>query len=75
LQCAAGQHLAAALRADIDRLAGKFVQAVLPSARRAIVGRRCGKQAAAEGQFGGAMAVGQEADVTDAVEAVRHQQF
>src|SRR5271163_4237933 len=49
------------------------MEALLPTARQwSIRRRRCGQQIAAERQLLAAMAVGKEADVADAMEAVRH---
>jgi len=60
-------------RAAIDRLAGEVVEAILPPARQwSIRRRRCGQQIAAERQLLAPTAVGKEADVADAMEAVRH---
>src|SRR5271166_5442546 len=49
------------------------MEALLPTARQWSIRRRwCGQQIAAERQLLAAMAVGKEADVADAMEAVRH---
>src|SRR5271165_7021894 len=67
------QHLTATAGADIDRLTGELMEAILPPARQWSIGwRRCGQQIAAERELLAAMAVGKEADVADAMEAVRH---
>ena len=74
MQRAVGQHPAATPGADIDVVAGKVAEAILPTAWRLWIRRRrrYGQQIAAERQLGGAMAVGEEADVADPVEAVGH---
>ena len=67
----ARMHRAAAVRADVERLAGQVDGgAPASSARRRFVGWWRGEQVAAQRQLGGAMAVGEEADMADAVEAV-----
>jgi hypothetical protein len=73
-QGAANQHLAAAAGTDVDLDTGKVAEAILPSARRwCVLGRRRGEQFAAERQLGGAMAVGKEADVADAMKTAGHR--
>ena len=62
----------AAVGADIDLDAGEVTEAILPPARRRWLRWRCGEQIAAERKLLGAMAIGEEADVADPVEAVGH---
>jgi hypothetical protein len=67
------QHSSAAAGADIDVVAGEIAEAILPTARRFRIRRWWrGEQIATERQLGGAMAVGEEADVADPVEAIGH---
>ena len=61
-------HGAAAARAA---LGGALLDGILGPVWRAVPGRRRVEQPAAERELGGAVAVGEEAVVADAVEAVR----
>ena len=66
-------HPPAAPGADLDVVSSEGAEAILPAARRLwIRRRRRGQQITAQRQLGGAMAVGEEADMTDPVEAIGH---
>jgi hypothetical protein len=62
--------LPAAVGTDVERLAGQLLVALTVALGRQRFGRRGRKQGAAEREFLGAVAIGEEAEVADAVEPV-----
>ena len=65
-------HRPTAVRADIESMTGQPADALAVTFRRRRFWRRRSQQGSTERQLPGAVAIGEEADMTDAVEAIRH---